>query len=256
MKLLAWTPALLAVLFLGCSAQTVSETAGDGSARQPAPASEARLEIAQEPLERPAHSSPHTLRLNELQRRASEGDVDALAELATIAESGDAWAQHVLGITYNQTNRSGVHPEAAKWFRKAAAQGVLYSVAALGFSYAHGKGIEKDMERGVGLLRAAADMGESFSQYNLGDLYRAPGGLPKDLAQTYAWHAIMMASLPESPSVTNPATQAKMIEVTQFRLDRLAQKMTPEQIAEGERIAAQWRRKSWDEVRDDVRRFL
>ena len=258
MKLLSWTPALLAVMFLGCSAPTIPELAQERLNEKPE-----RVRIgsspsaAPEPRPKSPHGqSPQQQRLNNLFQLAMDGDAAALAELAADAEHGDPQAQHFAGLVHIETAPARKNPQAIQWLSSAAAQGNLFSVAALAGCYTSGRGVEKDMERGVGLLRAAADMGESFSQYNLGDLYRAPGGRPKDLAQTYAWHAIMIASLPESPSVTNHATQARMIEVTQSRLDRLAKEMTPEQIAEGERIAAQWRRKSWDEVRDDVQRFL
>lgn len=253
MKLSTVAALLLALVVLGCSSPTVPELAEERLSQKPDRVARHWPALEQEASRE--SPSPERLRLSDLRERAVKGDVDALAELTAEAESGDAQAQHFLALAYSGRNR-GAHPEAVKWYRRAAAQGVLQSVAALGGCYADGRGVEKDMERGVGLMRAAADMGESLSQYRLGDLYRAPGGLPKDLAQTYAWHAIMIASLPESPSVKNPGTQANMIEVTRFRLDRLAEKMTPEQIAEGERLAALWQRKSWDEVRDDVQRFL
>jgi len=254
MKLFVWTASFLGLIFLGCSSPTVPELAEQRLHEKP----DAHVRIGSDESEspNPQTQSPNDRRLHDLYSLALDGDADALDELNVDAEKGDPQAQHLAGLVHIETHPSRINPQAIEWLSMAASQGKLFSVAALAGCYTDGRGVEKDMERGVGLMRAAADMGESFSQYRLGDLYRAPGGLPKDLAHTYAWHAIMVASLPESPSVKNPATQAEMIEVTRSRLDRLAKKMTPEQIAEGERIAAQWRRKTWDEVRDDVQRFL
>lgn len=57
----------------------------------------------------------------------------------------------------------------------------------LGDMYAKGKGVEPDMVAAVKWYKAAAEQGESASQFELAALYRDGNGVPKDLENAYAW---------------------------------------------------------------------
>ncbi len=61
------------------------------------------------------------------------------------------------------------------------------------------------------------------SQRILGGLYAAGRGVPKDLVQAYAWTTL-------SPATAEP---------TKLQLAKLKEQMTPEQIAAGEKLAAE-----------------
>jgi len=69
-------------------------------------------------------------------------DVESLKELAEI---GDAFAQHNLGVMYEQGK--GVeqdYTKAVKWFKKAAEQGFVESQHNLGVMYERGKGVQQN----------------------------------------------------------------------------------------------------------------
>lgn len=94
----------------------------------------------------------------------------------TMAEQGDAIAQHNLGVYYaegrgipkNQT-------EAVKWYRKAAVQGYAKAQCNLGAMYHKGEGVPQDMKEAVKWFRLAADQGNARAQYNMATTYSAAG---------------------------------------------------------------------------------
>ena len=58
--------------------------------------------------------------------------------------------------------------EAAKWYRKAAEQGMVEAQIALGELYCRGEGAEQNIEEGIKWLRIAAEQGDVWAQYILG----------------------------------------------------------------------------------------
>ena len=69
----------------------------------------------------------------------------ALKEFRSLAEQGNAKAQHYLGVIY--TKGRGVRKndeEAVRWYRKAAEQGHVASQSNLGVMYEKGRGVGKD----------------------------------------------------------------------------------------------------------------
>ena len=60
------------------------------------------------------------------------------------------------------------HEKAFKIYSLLDAQGNLYAKACLGYCYCRGKGVEKDEEKGITLIRISADAGNGKGQTNLG----------------------------------------------------------------------------------------
>jgi TPR repeat protein len=142
------------------------------------------------------------------------------------AEQGDAMAQDSLGLCYY--NGQGVpqdHAEAVKWFRKAAEQGDAMAQNSLGACYGNGQGVPQDHAEAAKWLRKAAEQGNADAQFNLGLCYDSGRGVPKDYTEAYKWYNLAAAQ-----STTNAAHDR----------DQLAYRMTPEQIAEGQRRASQF----------------
>jgi uncharacterized protein len=54
--------------------------------------------------------------------------------------------------------------------------------------YANGRGVAKDDEEAVRLLRKAAEQGYGIAQNNLGNVYEYGLGMPKDLAEAVRWY--------------------------------------------------------------------
>ena len=152
---------------------------------------------------------------------AEQGDVRALRQQAN---HGDVEAQYNLGVSYREGK--GVprdYAQAVSWWRKSAGQGYASAQSALGFMYANGQGVSEDAAQAVVWYRKAADQGVARAQFNLGVMYSQGQGVAQDRVEAYKWMSLA-ATLEESAAAR----------------DKLAQQMTPAQIAEAERRAQEW----------------
>ena len=102
---------------------------------------------------------------------------------------------------------------------------VQYNVGAM---YAEGLGIPQDDGEAVKWIRTAAKQGNALAQKNLGFIYAAGRGLPQDYVLAHMWFSLAAAQ-------GNDA--ARTIR------ERVAEIMTPSQIAEAQRLAREWRPK-------------
>ncbi len=84
-------------------------------------------------------------------QQISETREDNTLKFRKAAELGDAEAQFIVGVA------SKDQAESAKWFRKAAEQGVAIAQQGLGNCYAKGEGVEKDDAEAVKWYRKAAE---------------------------------------------------------------------------------------------------
>ena len=139
------------------------------------------------------------------------------------AEQNLPEAQYNLGCWY--INGKGVrtnYAEAVKWFRKAAEQNSVVAQNNLGNCYANGQGVPKDYAEAVKWYRKAAEQNDAGAQNNLGVSYANGQGVPKDYVEAYKW--ILLAA-------------AQGIEVAAKSVASFERIMTREQIAEGQRLA-------------------
>jgi TPR repeat protein len=118
------------------------------------------------------------------------------------------------------------YEEAAKWFRLAAEQGNAEAQFTLARQYAHGEGVPQDYKEAVKWYRLAAEQGDADAQVNLGILYVIGHGVPQDYVQAHTWFNLAAA--------TGDADGAKA-------RDKVAREMTPEQIADAQRRAREWK---------------
>jgi TPR repeat protein len=152
----------------------------------------------------------------------------ALKLLRPLAEQGNANAQEILGLAYS--GGAGVvedEDEAVEWYRKAGDQGVEDAQAALGSIYER----QGNYVEAAKWLRKAADQGNEFAQFDLGSLYAVGHGVPQDYALAHMWFNLA-ASHGEFLSSSQDPSKAR---------DELASKMTPDQIAEAQRMAREWK---------------
>src|SRR5262249_33258287 len=114
----------------------------------------------------------------------------SLNELVVQAESGNAEAQHELGIRYRAgTTVPRDSANALKWFRKAADQGYAESELILGWSYREGGlGLEKDTQAAVSWFRKAAGQGDAWGQAELAFMYESGQGVTQDNAEAVKWY--------------------------------------------------------------------
>lgn len=108
--------------------------------------------------------------------------------LTKSAEAGNAWAQCELGYNsefmdwdrFHETANSNNMPVAIQWYRRSAEQNWPGGQYRLGLCYLAGKGVDKDEEQGLELIRKAADQNHAFALFKLAKLYRSGVGEPRN----------------------------------------------------------------------------
>lgn len=128
--------------------------------------------------------------------------------------------------------------EAAKWYRLAAEQGHVAAQTSLGNLYAKGDGMPQDFVEADKWYRLAAELGHAEAQYNLGVMYGVGQGVPQDYVLGYMW--INLAA--------SRATGLDQKYFTKGR-DAVLSSMTPDQISEAQRLAREWKPKTWEELK-------
>jgi len=95
----------------------------------------------------------------------------ALAVFKSLAESGDAKAQSILGLMYSYGEGVSVdYRESARWYRRAAEQNSSVAQYNLGMLFAEGKGVSQDKEQAIEWLTKAADGGHFRARTELARL--------------------------------------------------------------------------------------
>jgi TPR repeat protein len=111
--------------------------------------------------------------------------------LTKAAVAGDAYGQCLLGAYYQNPrwakDQNGLDylpppnlPEAVRWFRQSADQGWAGGQYHLGLCYLAGDGVEQDEDRGLELVRMAADQRQVNAEFDLADLYAQGIGVPRN----------------------------------------------------------------------------
>jgi TPR repeat protein len=193
----------------------------------------------------------------------ASNEVESLRWIKKAAENGEPKSQNVLGL-YCTTGEHGVpknEMEAVRLFRKSAEQGWAEGEFNFAACYLKGRGVEKDVGEAVKWLRTAANQGHANAQYhlayvyltgvrgetnqaeavvwlrkaadsglgiaefNLGMAYATGAGVAQDYVQSHKWVSLAVA-------------QGKGDKAA---LPALEEKMTPQQIAEAQKQARDFR---------------
>ena len=131
----------------------------------------------------------------------------------------DALTQHILKLQSSAENL-----KLQLW----AENGDVEAQISLGYRYANGLIMPQDYVESAKWYRLAAEQGHAKGQFELGLLYRTGDGVPKDAALAYMWFNL---------------AAAQGYEFAGINRDNLAQFMTPEQVAEAQRLAREWKPK-------------
>ncbi len=153
----------------------------------------------------------------------------ALKEWRPLAEQGNATAQSILGLLYE--NGKGLphdDAEAIRWYRLAAEQGHAGGQFSLGVMYDEGRGVLQDYKQAVQWYRLAAEQGHAGGQFSLGVKYWKGQGVPRNDVQAHLWLSLAAAQGSEDARKTR---------------NKLAEEMTPAQIAGAQRLAREWKPK-------------
>ncbi|HXK55198.1 MAG TPA: tetratricopeptide repeat protein, partial [Gammaproteobacteria bacterium] len=115
--------------------------------------------------------------------------------------------------------------EAMRWYRKAAEQDDANAQFTLGIMYDQGKGVPQNFAEAQRWYRKAAEQRHLSAQFKLGYMYYRGRGVPQDYVKAHKWWNLV-------------ATAGRASAVA-ARND-LAELMTPEEIAEAEKLALEW----------------
>jgi len=161
----------------------------------------------------------------------TKDDVEAAMWIGKAADQGLPVAEFWKGMLLHRGQ--GVpkdESEAVKWYRKSADQGFADAQCVLGFAYSHtfgeGQSVPKDDGEAVKWFRKAAEQNYESAQQTLGMMYSQGLGVAKDDIQAYMW-------LDLSGGLTG-SQECKI----------LAARMTPEQLAEAQRLSREWKAKN------------
>jgi TPR repeat protein len=113
---------------------------------------------------------------------------EAAKWFAKAADQGLAQAQFALGLMHSEGD--GVpHDDAlaAKWYAKAGEQGLAEAQSRLGAMYARGVGVSQDRAEGVKWFTKAAEQGHANAQVALGFSYFFGDGASQDRTEAVKW---------------------------------------------------------------------
>lgn len=147
------------------------------------------------------------------------------------ADQGDAVAQAELGRRYYVGE--GVpqdDAEAVGWTRLAAEQGHAPAQYSLGLLYFRGRGVDGDDAAAARWYRAAAEQGHAPAQAALSSLYAYGAGIEEDPVLASMWIELAWRASLDGGDWRLYARQRA----------ELAEWLTPEQTAEGRRLAREW----------------
>jgi hypothetical protein len=150
--------------------------------------------------------------------------------LRKAADLEDRVAEYSVGVAYGLGRGVPLdHAQEAQWYHKAADHKYAPAQFNLGYAYENGLGVPQDREQAVLWYRKAADQGNASAQVNLGVAYANGAGVPADPVEAYKWISIAV------PGASRD-NQSQWITIR----DTVAARLTPEQLADGQRRAREW----------------
>lgn len=162
---------------------------------------------------------------------AGEGVTKSYEEAAALfllsAEQGNADAQNTLAGMYS--NGKGVpqsYDESRHWHSLAAEQGHAGSQRSVGFYHELGfGGVPASKVEAAKWYLLAAEQGDPFAQESLGSMYAKGEGVPRNDLLAYKWWNLAAAYGHGHPA----------------NITTLEGRMTPDQIAEAQKLSAEWK---------------
>lgn len=129
----------------------------------------------------------------------------------------------------------GDYAAALTLLRPLADHGVAEAAGELGFMYYNGQGVPQDYAQAVKFYRLAAEQGLTGAQHDLGVMYLKGQGVPQNYVLAHMWFNLAASQIPASKKDDRDSAVSDR--------DSVASKMTPEQIAEAQRLARDWKPK-------------
>ncbi len=127
----------------------------------------------------------------------------------------------------------GDYATALEEWRPLTEQGDADAQLGLGAMYFYGQGVPQDYAEAVKWYRLAAEQGQADAQIALGFMYYFGHGVPQDYVQAHMWYSL--AAERSSPGEDRD-------QLISYR-DEVEAKMSPDQVAEAQRLAREWKPK-------------
>jgi TPR repeat protein len=119
------------------------------------------------------------------------------------------------------------YPAALQLCRPLAEQGDVRAQTSLGGMYYNGQGVQQDYAEATKWVRMAAERGYAPAQAHLGVMYWNGQGVPQNAVLAYMWLNLAATQEPDAMR----------------KRDLAASQMTPDEIAEAQRLAREWKPK-------------
>jgi uncharacterized protein len=119
----------------------------------------------------------------------------------------------------------GDYATAASLFRPLADRGDARAAVKLGLMYQQGRGVPVDYPEAANWFGRGADRGNADAQKNLGFMFLYGRGVRRDYVSAHMWFHLAASSGNKSAA---------------FAQDLVAAKMTPDEVAEAEKLAEEW----------------
>lgn len=159
-----------------------------------------------------------------------KGLIVAAVMFSMAAQQGHADAQFQLGVLYHKgLGFEQDFGKALEWYRNAADNGSSKAMFALSVMYGQGEGVPVDQMKSFSFLRDAANQGLVETQFLVGLFYyEGSDGAIQNYVQAYMWW--------------NIAASKNYADAIRSR-GKLADQMTPSQIAEAQELSREWLQK-------------
>ncbi len=119
------------------------------------------------------------------------------------------------------------YAEAVRLCRPLAEHGDMRAQTSVGGMYYNGQGVQRDYAEAAKWVRKAAEQDYAPAQTDLGVMYWNGQGVPQDAVLAYMWLNLAAAQEPDAVRERDVA----------------ASQMTPDEIAEAQRLAREWKPK-------------
>ena len=116
----------------------------------------------------------------------------------------------------------------------AAEQGLVEAQFRLGVMFDSGRGVPQSYAEAAHWLWLAADQGEANAQFLLGAMFHKGQGVSQDLVRADMW--VNLASSGSQGDASEGSISAR---------EPLAEQMLPDRLAEAQRLADEWKSKTW-----------
>ncbi len=122
---------------------------------------------------------------------------------------------------------------ALKEWRPLAERGDAAAQAGIGSMYRFGFGVAQDYVEATKWFRLAAEQDIALAQFQLGYMYANGQGVPQDYVLAHMWFNLAAARMPPGEKRDKAVSNRELAE----------ERMTPDQLAEAQRLAREWKPK-------------